>query len=46
MRDLSLLSLFENGWRIPTPKQLKKLMKALPKLKEVVAEEENPKKEF
>ncbi|MDP2971704.1 MAG: helix-turn-helix domain-containing protein [Deltaproteobacteria bacterium] len=33
-----ILSQMENGWRIPTPNQLKRLMKALPKLKEVVAE--------
>jgi hypothetical protein len=36
--NVSLLSQMENGWRIPTPNQLKRLMKALPKLKEVVAE--------
>jgi transcriptional regulator with XRE-family HTH domain len=35
---VATLSGLENGWRNPTPKQLKRLMKVLPKLKEVVAE--------
>jgi transcriptional regulator with XRE-family HTH domain len=30
----TILSQFECGWRIPTPRQLKKLIKALPELKE------------
>lgn len=33
----SILSQIECGWRIPTPRQLKKLMKALPELKEAEA---------
>jgi len=30
----TILSQFECGWRIPTPRQFKKLVKALPELKE------------
>lgn len=30
--NVSLLSQLENGWRNPNPRQLRKLMKALPKL--------------
>ena len=33
----SVLSQLENGWRNPTPDQLRKLEKALPKLKNLAA---------
>ena len=33
---VSTLSQFENGWRIPTPRQLKKLKKILPRLQELI----------
>lgn len=31
----TIISQFECGWKIPTPRQLKKLEKALPELKEI-----------
>lgn len=33
---VSILSGFENGWRIPTPRQLKKLKRVLPRLEELI----------
>ena len=38
--NVAIISQIECGWRIPTPRQLKKLVKALPELKEVVAQNE------
>jgi ribosome-binding protein aMBF1 (putative translation factor) len=32
--NVSILSQFENGWRIPTPRQLRKLKRVLPRLGE------------
>jgi DNA-binding XRE family transcriptional regulator len=37
---VSVLSLIENGWRFPTPSQVEKLEKTLPKLKELMERNE------